>query len=62
MVPKAALVLTPLAKFRLSVVFGLFGNGVIFYGTPMTIGCTAVNAPIGYWTGTPTGGIPFRCQ
>ena len=19
-------------------------------------------APIGYWTGTPTGGIPFRCQ
>ena len=22
----------------------------------------AVGAPAGYWTGTPTGGIPFRCQ
>ncbi len=43
----------------------LNGNGTIFYGTPMTIGCSAVGAPIGYWTGTPTGGtgaIPFRCQ
>lgn len=38
-------------------------NGVMafFSGTPFTVGCTAVNAPIGYWTGTPTGGIPFRC-
>jgi hypothetical protein len=40
----------------------LYGNGTIFYGSPLTIGCTAVSAPIGYWTGTPTGGIPFRCQ
>ena len=39
-----------------------YGNGTIFYGSPLTIGCTAVSAPIGYWTGTPTGGIPFRCQ
>ena len=36
--------------------------GSIFYGTPITVGCTAASAPIGYWTGTPTGGIPFRCQ
>jgi len=28
----------------------------------MTVGCSAVSAPIGYWTGTPTGGIPFRCE
>lgn len=35
-----------------------------FYsGSPMTIGCSANGAPIGYWTGTPsTGGLPFRCQ
>ncbi len=35
-----------------------------FYsGAPMTIGCSANGAPIGYWTGTPsTGGLPFRCQ
>lgn len=38
------------------------GNGAIFYGTPFTIGCAAQGAPAGYWTGTPTGGIPFRCQ
>lgn len=38
------------------------GNGAIFSGSPYTIGCGAQNAPIGYWTGTPTGGIPFRCQ
>lgn len=38
------------------------GNGTFYYGQPLTIGCTAVAAPIGYWTGTPTGGIPFRCQ
>ena len=40
----------------------LNGNGVMFYGTPMTVACTAVSAPIGYWTGTPTGNLPFRCQ
>ncbi len=38
------------------------GNGAIFSGTPYTIACGATAAPIGYWTGTPTGGIPFRCQ
>lgn len=37
------------------------GNGTALSGTPLTIGCSAVNAPIGYWTGTTTGGIPFRC-
>jgi hypothetical protein len=37
------------------------GNGVMFYGTPLTVGCTAQGAPIGYWTGTPTAYIPFRC-
>ena len=38
------------------------GNGAIYSGTPYTVGCSAQNAPIGYWTGTPTGGVPFRCQ
>jgi hypothetical protein len=38
------------------------GNGTIYSGTPYTVSCGAQNAPIGYWTGTPTGGIPFRCQ
>ena len=38
------------------------GNGAIFSGTPFTVGCGAQSAPAGYWTGTPTGGIPFRCQ
>ena len=33
-----------------------------YYGTPMSIGCSANGAPIGYWTGTPTGGLPFRCE
>ncbi len=38
------------------------GNGAIFSGAPYTIGCGVINQPAGYWTGTPTGGIPFRCQ
>jgi hypothetical protein len=38
------------------------GIGTLYYGSPLTIGCSATAAPIGYWTGTPTGGIPFRCQ
>jgi hypothetical protein len=38
------------------------GNGAIFSGTPGSVGCGVTNAPAGYWTGTPTGGIPFRCQ
>lgn len=52
------------SKFAKQALSGwrLYGNGSIFYGTPLTIGCSATGAPIGYWTGTPTGGIPFRCQ
>jgi hypothetical protein len=38
------------------------GDGAIFSGSPYTVGCGSTNAPIGYWTGTPTGGVPFRCQ
>lgn len=38
------------------------GNGAIYSGTPFTVTCAAQNQPAGYWTGTPTGGIPFRCQ
>jgi len=38
------------------------GNGAIYSGTPYTVSCAATNAPPGYWTGTPTGGVPFRCQ
>jgi len=40
-------------------------NGVVslFTGTPMTINCTAVSAPIGWPTGIPSNtGIPQRCQ
>jgi hypothetical protein len=40
-------------------------EGVVtfYYGTPLTIGCSANGAPIGYWTGTPdTSGLPFRCE
>ncbi|PYT11088.1 MAG: hypothetical protein DMG59_27340, partial [Acidobacteria bacterium] len=39
------------------------GGAAIFTGTPFTVTCNApTGAPAGYWTGTPTGGIPFRCQ
>jgi hypothetical protein len=38
------------------------GGAGIFSGTPFTVGCGSQNQPPGYWTGTPTGGIPFRCQ
>ncbi len=38
------------------------GIGTFFYGQALAIGCSANGAPIGYWTGTPTGGFPFRCQ
>jgi hypothetical protein len=41
------------------------GVGSYYMGTPLTIGCAAQNVPANlgnYWTGTPTGGIPFRCQ
>lgn len=40
-------------------------NGVVslFAGTPMTINCTVVSAPIGWPTGIPSNtGIPQRCQ
>ena len=38
------------------------GIMTFYYGNPLDITCSANGAPIGYWTGTPTGGIPFRCQ
>jgi hypothetical protein len=38
------------------------GIATFYYGTPLTVNCSANGAPIGYWTGTPTGGLPFRCQ
>ena len=38
------------------------GIGTFFYGQALSVGCSANGAPIGYWTGTPTGGFPFRCQ
>jgi hypothetical protein len=38
------------------------GNGAIYSGTPFSVSCGSTGAPAGYWTGTPTGGIPFRCQ
>jgi hypothetical protein len=41
------------------------GVGSMYTGTPLTIGCTAAGVPANlgnYWTGTPTGGVPFRCQ
>jgi hypothetical protein len=45
--------------------WNLDGVGAYFAGTPLTIGCSAQNVPANlgnYWTGTPTGGVPFRCQ
>jgi hypothetical protein len=38
------------------------GIMTFYYGNALDITCSANGAPIGYWTGTPTGGIPFRCQ
>ena len=38
------------------------GVGTFFYGQALAVSCSANGAPIGYWTGTPTGGFPFRCQ
>ena len=40
----------------------LNGVGTFFSGTPLTIGCAAQSAVIGWPNGTPTGGIPLRCQ
>jgi hypothetical protein len=51
-------------KFTEFVTDGWNVNGILtfYYGSPLTVTCSAASAPIGYWTGTPTGGIPFRCQ
>jgi hypothetical protein len=38
------------------------GITTMYSGARYNINCSANGAPIGYWTGTPTGGIPFRCQ
>ncbi len=38
------------------------GGFAIFSGSPFGVGCAAQNQIPGYWTGTPTGGVPFRCQ
>jgi len=62
-VPKAS----SLWKNKFSEIIGDGWNveGILtyYFGTPLTIGCSAVSAPIGYWTGTPTTqGLPFRCE
>jgi hypothetical protein len=49
------------------------GVTTFYSGVPLTINCTSVGQPIGYWTGTPSAtqststaagssSIPFRCQ
>jgi hypothetical protein len=47
-----------------TVLDGWHFNGIVklMSGTPLTVSCGSTGAPIGYWTGTPTGGIPFRCE
>lgn len=45
--------------------WNLNGVGSYYNGTPLTVTCAAQNVPANlgnYWTGTPTGGLPFRCQ
>jgi hypothetical protein len=42
--------------------WSISGGLALFSGTPFGVGCSAQSQPAGYWTGTPTGGIPFRCQ
>ena len=51
-------------RFTETLLDGWHFNGItkLMAGTPLTVSCTASGAPIGYWTGTPTGGIPFRCE
>ncbi len=51
----------PLVKWTLDN-WRISGNGAIYSGTPYSVGCGAQSQPALYWTGTPTGGIPFRCQ
>lgn len=38
------------------------GIATFYYGNPLAVSCSPNGAPIGYWTGTPTGGLPFRCN
>jgi hypothetical protein len=42
--------------------WNLSGVGAFFTGNPLTVSCSAQSAPIGWPNGTPTGGIPMRCQ
>ena len=51
-------------QFTRVLLDGWHFNGLtrLMSGTPLTVTCTANSAPIGYWTGTPTGGIPLRCE
>ena len=51
-------------QFTRVLLDGWHFNGVtkLMSGTPLTVTCAANSAPIGYWTGTPTGGIPLRCD
>ena len=56
-------------RFTRAALDGWHFNGVtkLMTGNPLTVTCTSASAPIGYWTGTPTGltagsGLPFRCE
>ena len=40
----------------------LNGVGSLFSGLSMTVSCSARNAALGWPNGTPTGGIPLRCE
>jgi hypothetical protein len=40
----------------------LSGIGALWSGKPYTVGCSVTGARIGYCIGTPTGGLPCRCQ
>jgi hypothetical protein len=51
----------PIVKYALDD-WKVNGNGAIFSGTGFGITCSATGAPAGYWTGTPTGQVPFRCN
>jgi hypothetical protein len=51
-------------KVTQTLLDGWHFNGITKFmsGNPLTVTCSAASAPIGYWTGTTTGGIPFRCD
>ncbi len=40
----------------------LSGVGAIFSGRPRGVSCSYQSGPVGYPNGSPTGGIPFRCD